>query len=99
MSQIINPYEVQVDYRILTWDRVKRYLYDRKRVDELCNKGTGNEVLTTWNGVTIRQWNTMDWFNALYRSGRPTRFIDHKGKTVRTEPAPGTKKNHQLKLF
>lgn len=96
----MNLYDIQVNYSVITWDRVKKFLYDRKRVDELCNKNTGREVLTTWNGLMIMQWDSSDWVNTLYRSGRPSKFVDHKGNVIRTEPAPGSKpKIKQLKLF
>lgn len=56
----------------MTWDKFKKWLYDRNRTTELCNKGTGSEVLTLWNDIMAAEYmEPYKFINILYRSGRP----------------------------
>jgi len=97
----------------MTWEFVKKWLYGKNRVSELCNKGTGREILTLWNGLMLLEFMPENWINHMVQSGRPIKLIGQKkikeAETIYDYPIyediivgylqPPDRRTNQLNLF
>jgi len=56
----------------MNWETVKKYLKDRNRIDMICNKGSENETIITWNGNIICKYDGPKRFRkAIIYSAKP----------------------------
>lgn len=84
----------------ITWEHVKKFLHKRNMIEEVCNKGTENELIIDWKGAILMKDYPYMWVSIMYRSTQPRTIVKLDGSFVRYEYPEGYKpKKSQLTLF